>query len=120
MNAGINDQFGIRGAQGGGNLVYTNGQETYWFGSGIMDKPISDFDFVGNLGGGYRYDDLTFSSRYDNAPYFAARQGSTVILRVYSRVIPEPAEYAIVFAVFALGFVFFRHFRKKPSTKFDL
>lgn len=110
MNDAAQDEIGIRGTSGGGNLTYTNGQETLWFGSGILNKPIGDF-FGGNTA---NYDQRFVPNSSANPPYFVERSGGQVNLRFYRRVIPEPAEYALVFGLFALGFVFFRRrFQKK-------
>lgn len=74
-----------------------------------MDKPIGDFLSI--------EPDRFFEN---NNPFFGASNAKSVAVHASRRVIPEPAEYALVFGLFALGFVFFRHFRKKPSTKIDL
>ena len=107
MNDAAQDEIGIRGTVGG-NLAYTNGQTIRWFGSGILDKPISDFKPVGT---GARYGFLNDLG----APYFAQRnnQGSFSI-SVNSHIIPEPEGYALVFGLFALAFVIVRRrFQKK-------
>ena len=115
MNDVADDEIGVRGTAGGGNLLYNTNGLFRWFGSGVMDKPIGDFwsDGLGLSPG------FPFRSVYnpENAPYFAGSGGTTVRIHFYNRVIPEPEEYALVFGLFALGFVFFCHFRKKPSTK---
>ena len=97
------DEMGIRGTSGG-NLVYTNGQTTRLFGSGIMNKPIGDFPTPeGNN------NEATFSGRH-GAPFF----GRIHVIHIHGRVIPEPEEYALVFGLFALAFVIVRrHFQKK-------
>ncbi len=106
MNDAAVDEIGIRGTPGGGNLSYTNGQTFRWFGSGIMDKPIGDFrasEHFSLLG----FDSIqTLTDR----PYFGG-----VHVSIYHRVIPEPEEYALVFGLFALGFIFFRQFQKKTK-----
>ena len=109
MNAAAQDEIGIRGTAGGGNLVYTNGQSTSWFGTGIMDKPIDDF-----LGGLPDHDDASFGKISAAAPYFVARGGQGVPIKFHRRVIPEPAEYALVFGLFALAFMIVRRrFQKR-------
>ena len=115
MNAGAAaDEFGIRGS-GGGNLVYTTNDTFHLFGSGIMNKPISDFSFPSDTSPPRTRS--IFSSPHDlnERPYF-----HSAYIDIYRHVIPDPAEYALVFGLFAIGFVFFRHFRKKPPTKIDL
>ena len=65
-----------------------------------MNKPIGDFTVpstpeIYNL---------------PNDPFF----GNAVHVRIYSQVIPEPSEYAIVFGLVALAFVIVRRrFQKK-------
>ena len=111
MNDAAQDEIGIRGTQGGGNLSYTNGQETVWFGSGIMDKPISHF-IDSNTANNHGLRD--FPNAF-GAPYFVTGS-SDINIRFYRHVIPEPAEYALVFGLVALGFFLFRQrFQKKES-----
>ena len=43
MNDAAQDEIGIRGTAGGGNLLYNTNGTFRWFGSGILNKPISDF-----------------------------------------------------------------------------
>lgn len=117
MNAVAVDEIGIRGTSGN-NLAYTNGQSSFWFGSGIIDKPIDDFLSAPNR---LWLNNLVYSLGYNVwddygggllTPYFST---SDNIIRVHSSyIILEPAEYALVFGLFALGFFFFRHrFQKK-------
>ena len=81
------DDMGIRVS--GSALSYSVGDSSAWVGSGIINKPIGDF-FAGTYRGG-----SLFSSLND------------IQVRVNSAIIPEPEEYALVFGLFALGFVFF-------------
>ena len=77
----------------------------------MMNKPIGHFyvttpgSYIGNReanAGG------TLGAWHD----WRANQGLRI--RVYDSVIPEPEEYALVFGLFALGFVLFhRYFQKK-------
>ena len=98
MNAGsADDEMGIRNTPP--NLVYANMDRPYWYGSGILNKPISDF-YQSSF-----FDSFNFTAK--QSPYFA---GQGVRVSIHSRVIPEPAEYALVFGLFAIGFIFFRHF----------
>ena len=87
------DVLGIRVA--GSNLSFTNAQTSSWVGAGILNKPIGDF-FAG-----------TFNNRVSNGPDFVADATGSIRLVVNSQVIPEPEEYAFIFGLFALGFVFF-------------
>ena len=81
----------------GSSLSYSSGDASAWVGSGILNKPIGDF-FAG-----------TYNSQ---GPFFTSLAGMRVTIN--SAVIPEPEEYDLVFALFALAFVLFhRHFQKK-------
>ena len=97
------DDFGIRSS---GGFNYGSGSSS-WVGAGLINKPIGDF-FAG-----------TFNNRADT-PFFAANSVGSVRIIVNSAFIPEPEEYALVFGLFALGFVILRrHFQKKkrkPAT----
>ncbi len=91
------DRMGIRVS--GSSLSYSVGDSSAWVGAGIINKPIGDF-FAGtfpNDGGG------------NENPWFAARNNGSLQVTFNSQIIPEPEEYALVFALFALGFVFFHH-----------
>ncbi len=79
------------------------GQASSWTGSGLLPKPIGDF-FIKNVN---NWESLN--------PNFATGWDNAVTLRIHSAIIPEPEEYALVFGLFALGFVFFhrRITRKK-------
>ena len=99
-DASNQDTLGIRVA--GSNLSFTNGQTSSWTGAGLINKPIGDF-FAG-----------TFNNRVSNGPDFAADATGSIRLVVNSQIIPEPEEYALVFGLFALGFVVVRrYFQKK-------
>ena len=99
MNDAAQDEIGIRHT-GGSNLWYTNSQSFRWFGTGVLDKPISDFETS-----------VAFRSQ-GVQPYFIST--GDVGIWLYHNVIPEPAEYALVFGLFALAFVIFRRrFQKK-------
>lgn len=87
----------------GSSMSFVNGRRTTWSGSGLVDKPISDF-FAGefnNVGG---------------TPYFSDRSAGSVQIRIRSSV-PEPEEYAIAFGLFAIGFVFTRRYLQKKWEK---
>ncbi len=102
-DASNQDTLGIRVA--GSNLSFTNGQTSSWVGAGILNKPIGDF-FAG-----------TFNNRVSNGPDFAADATGSIRLVVNSQIIPEPEEYALVFGLFALGFVFFHRWQKKRQQQ---
>ena len=91
----------------GSALSFTNGQSSAWTGAGIISKPIGDF-FAGtfpNDGGG------------NENPWFAARSNGSLQVTFNSQIIPEPEEYALIFGLFALGFVFFhRQIQKKRQS----
>ena len=114
MNDADVDEIGIRITPP--NLVFTNGQTSRWIDSGILNKPIGDF-----LSSSDRLvlENPIFASGYMQwadsregfpRPYF---NSEGTYINIHSRAIPEPEEYALVFGLFALGFVFFRHFQKK-------
>lgn len=96
MNDAAQDEIGVRVASGGGNLWYTNGQTTRLFGAGIMDKPISNFRTHPTQGQWFDPDAV-------ESPFFGG-----INISVHNRVIPEPAEYALVFGLLALAFVIVR------------
>ena len=95
------DEMGIRVS--GSSFSYSRWASSAWAGSGLINKPIGDF-----FGGNY---DLHASSR----PDFAISNG--VQVRVNSQIIPEPEEYALVFGLFALAFVFFHRHRQKKRQQ---
>ncbi len=110
MNDADYDEIGIRITPP--NLVYTNGQRTRWFGSGILNKPIGDF-----LSSSDRLvlDNPIFSSGYavwrDDGdglpiPYFHT---SDSIIQVHSRAIPEPEAYMMIAGFAALLYVVIRN-----------
>ncbi len=97
------DDMGIRVS--GTALNYSSGDTSAWTGAGILNKPIGDF-FAGT------YHNRSTSN--NPGPRFAAQSNGSVRVVVNSQVIPEPEEYALVFGLFTLSFVFFhRYFQKK-------
>ena len=105
-NVTLADNISIRASSSSFNYGSYNGQASSWTGSGLMNKPIGDFQIknVENWAG--------------LNPNFA---GSGVTLRIHSTLIPEPEEYALIFIPFALGSVILRrHFQKEkrqtPTT----
>ena len=103
MNDAADDEIGIRGTAGA-NLAYnTNGASFAWFGSGILNKPISDFgEAVGNRG--------IFYSKVDNAnrPFFM-HSGGRIELKHNSRSIPEPEGYMLIAGFAVLLYVVIRN-----------
>ena len=85
-----------------------------WMGAGIMtNKPISHFNittpgnFIGTRGHSAQGQLGGFPGVDD-----------TLRIRIYGSPIPEPEEYALVFGLFALGFVLVRrHFQKKQQRQ---
>ena len=102
-NVNVADNIGIR-VSSGFNYGSYSGQPSSWTGAGLLiNKPVSDFvsGNVNNWAGLH--------------PDFAS---GGVTLRFHSGIIPEPEEYALVFALFALGFVIIRrHFQKKQRQQ---
>ena len=106
---GGDDWVGPR-VSGGSNLTYgTNRPAVNWVGAGLIDKSISDF----------LSRDPYIRNKANALGYFGASGlGNGLRIRVHSSTVPEPEEYALVFGLFALGFVIFRRrfpdfFRKK-------
>ena len=105
-NNTVEDTIGIRVS--GSALSYSTGNSSAWVGSGIINKPIGDF-FAGR----------TFNNDGSSNPWFAAASNGSVRVIVNNQIIPEPEEYALIFGLFALGFVFFhrRHRQKKQRRQ---
>ena len=101
-NDGNEDRLGIRIS--GSNLSYSPGNSSAWVGAGILNKPIGDFH-TGTFNRGRSF------------PTFAAANTGSIRVTVNSQVIPEPQEYALIFGLFALAFVFFhRRFLQKHTA----
>ncbi len=82
-----------------------------WIGAAVMNKPISHFHLT--TPGTYN------GNRFGNALLggWTGPQANNLRIRVHS-TIPEPEEYALVFGLFALGFVLFlRHWQKKQRRQ---
>ncbi len=108
------DLMGIR--VGGSALSYSTNDVVSWSGQGTLSQSITNF--VVNTAGEYYYN---FAG-----PYFAAESivgtpsssGFRVVMSSTPRaLVPEPEEYALVFALFALAFVFFRHRRRMQKKQ---
>ena len=97
------NEMGIRVS--GSNLSYSVGDSSAWVGAGLINKPIGDF----------------FTGTYNGSPEsvnFAAASHGAIQVRVNSQIIPEPEEYALIFALFVLGFVFFHRRRMQRKRQF--
>ena len=94
----IADDMGPRVS--GTALPFSSGASSAWRGAGIINKPIGDF-FAGTFNN-------WVAGLSQNDPHFAAAVDGSVRVVVSSQVIPEPQEYALVFGLFALGFVILR------------
>ena len=119
MNDADADEIGIRITPP--NLVYTNGQRTRWFGSGILNKPIGDFLsssdrlVVNNpifLSGYTEWHD--YGEGITEQPYF-----STIgnVIKVHSRAIPEPSSIAFVAGLILLFIVVLKNAYEKRNGK---
>ena len=107
------DTVGIRVA-GSSALSYSASDNVSWSGQGTMSYPIGDFTLT--AAGEYFY-------TYSAGPNFVASGtlgtsssgGLRLVVSSEPRaLVPEPEEYALVFGLFALGFVVVRrHFQKK-------
>ena len=95
-NDSLGDALGIRTSS---SLSYAQNEASSWVGAGIINKPIGDF----HAG--------TFN-RAGTHPWFG-----NVRTIVHSQVIPEPKEYALIFGLFALGFVFFHRRRMQKKRQ---
>ena len=83
-----------------------------WIGAAIMtNKPIAHFHLT--TPGSYN------GNRSGNGVLggWTGPQANNLRIRVYGSAIPEPEEYALVFGLFALGFVFFHRHRQKKRRQ---
>ena len=107
------DAIGIR-LPGTNSLSYANNVASSWRGQGTLPYPISDFTIP--TGTNFFYNGFDGPRWADDASIGNPSQ-STFRVFVSSRpgsFVPEPKEYALVFGLFALGFVIVRrHFQKK-------
>ena len=101
------DDIGIRVS--GGSFTYQANDASAWSGAGLLNKPISEFEMVTEL--------PSHRETSNSGPLFAQRTVGSVRIRLHhGTLIPEPEEYALVFGLFALAFVFF-HRRRKMQKK---
>ena len=97
------DRIGIRVS--GGAFTYQNNDASAWSGAGLLNKPFSEFE-TGSTDGTFTFDN--WANLQNSGPAFAQRTQGSVQLRFHrGTIIPEPQEYALLFGLFALGFVFF-------------
>ena len=89
-----------------------------WIGAAIMtNKPIAHFHlsnfFAANAQDRYN------GNRAGNGVLggWTGPQANNLRIRVHGSAIPEPEEYALVFALFALGFVIARRHRQKKQRR---
>ena len=105
QNNASSDALGIR-VSGTTSLSYTNGVAVSWSGQGTLPYPIGDFSLTAD--GEYFYGGPPFVDGYVNGSVnIPTSFGLRVVVSSApaSLIIPEPEEYALVFALFALGFV---------------
>ena len=112
------DTLGIR-VSGTTSLSYTNGVAVSWTGQGTLPYPIGDFSLTAD--GEYFYGAPAFALGYVNG---GIGSPTSFDLRVVvsgapaSLIVPEPEEYALIFGLFALGFVILhRHFQKMQKKQ---
>ena len=96
------------------SISYSTNDAVSWSGQGILSQSITNFAV--NTAGEYYYN-------YIFGPYFPAAGAlgapsfsgfRVMVSSTLAALIPEPEEYAIVFGLFALGFIFFhRHITRK-------
>ncbi len=104
------DDIGPRVA-GTSDLNYGTGPKgVNWIGAATMAKPIGHFHITtpGSYNGNRPGNGVLRS-------WTSHLQNQGLRIRVHGAVIPEPEEYALVFGLFALGFVFFH--RRKMQHK---
>ena len=103
------DDLGVRVS--GGSFTYQANDASSWSGAGILNKPFSEFE-TGSTDGIFTFNNQ--AGLADTGPGFAANSRGSVQVRFHrGTIIPEPQEYALVFGLFALGFVFFHRQMQK-------
>ena len=102
------DDIGPR-VSGSSDLNYgTVRPNVNWVGAATMAKPIGDFHITtpGSYNGNRPINSVL-------GTFTAYQQNQGLRVRVHNAIIPEPKEYALVFGLFALAFVFFHRWQKK-------
>ena len=107
------DRFGPRVSS---SLSYNQNDTISWTGAGTLaNVPISVFSTrdpyirarkIGSAG-----------SFYGGSAGTTTQVADGLRIRVHPAIIPEPQEYALVFGLFALGFVFFHRHRQKKQRQ---
>ena len=105
------DELGVRVS--GSAFRYESTSATAWSGAGLLAKPFSDF-YAGATDGTFIFNNVGSAT---TGPRFAAETQGSVQVRFHrGTIIPEPEAYALVFGLFAMGFVLFRrHWQKKQQ-----
>ena len=109
------DELGIRVS--GSAFRYDASGTSEWSGAGILAKPFSDFYSGDTDGTAFSFNNLGTGGT--GGPRFAAGSDGSVIVRFHrGTIIPEPEEYALIFGLFALGFVMVRRHcqKKRPAA----
>ena len=116
QNNASSDTLGFRVA-GTTSLGYTNGVSLSWSGQGTLPHPVSDFTLT--AANQYFYGVLPFVKGYVNGNLNTPTSFDlrVIVSSAPRALIPEPEEYALVFSLFALGFVLFRHQRRQMQKK---
>ena len=89
-----------------------------WIGAAIMtNKPIAHFHLSNFFA--TRAEDRYNGNRAGNGVLggWTGPQANNLRIRVHGSTIPEPEEYALVFGLFALGFVFFHRRRMQKKQR---
>ena len=107
------DRLGIRVS--GGAFRYEANDASAWSGAGILAKPFSEFE-TGSTDGTFTFNN--WATLINSGPAFAQRTQGSVQIRFHrGTLIPEPEEYALVFGLFALGFVIVRRYWQKKQRQ---
>ncbi len=107
------DDMGIRVS--GGSFTFQNNDASSWSGAGLLNKPFSEFE-TGSTDGIFTFNNQ--AGLANTGPAFAANSRGSVQVRFHrGTIIPEPEEYALVFGLFALGFVVVRRHRQKKRRQ---
>ncbi len=106
------DDIGVRVS--GSQLNYgSTSVAVNWTGSAVMNRPIGDFHIT--TPGSYNGNRPPGSGSILGS--WTGPGSNNLRLRVHGAVIPEPEEYALIFALSALGFAFFHRHRQKKQRQ---